>query len=102
MNTTWTNVHKSNQRGDIHSGRRAYNIRAYLAIVCRMCQSFYIPKMQVKRGLTVALKTHPCHSGFFTNKKKPDRPVGLFNETVGWLTGLEPATTGITILDSTN
>jgi hypothetical protein len=34
--------------------------------------------------------------------KKPDLAIGLLPEFLGWLMGLEPTTTGITILDSTN
>jgi hypothetical protein len=34
--------------------------------------------------------------------KKAGRGARLVQDLVGWLMGLEPTTTGITILDSTN
>jgi hypothetical protein len=35
-------------------------------------------------------------------QKKASDQGGHFNHALGWLMGLEPTTTGITILDSTN
>ena len=37
-----------------------------------------------------------------TAKEKAGSDAGFSFQSVGWLMGLEPTTTGITILDSTN
>jgi hypothetical protein len=43
------------------------------------------------------------HSSVIVINKKPcSEEQGFLFESLGWLMGLEPTTTGITILDSTN
>ena len=50
----------------------------------------------------------PLHTGLSAApkpiEKKPavDTAAGFLDDYLGWLMGLEPTTTGITILDSTN
>ena len=48
-----------------------------------------------------ALHPHACARPRCANENGPDGPLTKLIQ-VGWLMGLEPTTTGITILDSTN
>gem|GEM_PF-2771967 len=63
-------------------------------------------KEEEARGLTTAPRrknAEPEQAAFEAENEKAQKRVLLgFGHSLGWLMGLEPTTTGITILDSTN